>query len=1142
MRVGLLGPLLVVGDDGAELGGHCFQGAGGIVVVGVGVAGAPVRSAELIAVLWGDVSPVTAAKTLQNYVSALRRVLPVGVVETVPGGYRLALGSDDLDVGRFERLSREGQQALESGDPLGAVDGLGAALALWRGDPLVELADVPAGMAESARLAETRRFVEEQLVDARLVLGEHAVIVGDLEAAVAEEPLREKRWAQLMVALYRCGRQADALRAYQRLRSVLADELGLEPGEEARRLEAAILAQDPVLNVGPAVSESADVGREGLSAGLPAGTVTFLFTDIEGSTRLWQHDEVSMGAALTRHDDLLRQVIAEHSGVVFSAMGDGLAAAFGTASAAIAAAVAAQRVLGGEVWPTGTALRVRMGLHTGEAAIRDGDYFGTAVNRVARLTAVGHGGQILVSSQTAGLSTSVLPPGVSLVEWGLFVLRDFDQPERIYQAVHADLDRVFPPLRASPAMSHSLPDVRTSFVGRDSDLRGVEGLLTSGRLVTVVGVGGSGKTRLAVELAARLAARFAAGAVLADLSPLDDPSLVSATIAAAFGLREPAGVDPSAVVGEHLAGRAALLVVDNCEHVIDEAAAAVDAVLSAARGLRVVATSREPLHVAGEQLWRIAPLGLPESAAGVEVAMVSDSVRLFADRARLGAPGFELDANNVSAVVSICRHLEGLPLAIELAAARAATMTVSAIAAQLDNPSQKSQSWAPRATSRHRSLEATIEWSYRLLDDEQRRLLRGLSVFAGGFTPDAVEAVHDSDIALDTLYALVEKSLTVWDRDTDRYRLLETIRAFARRRLHEHGEAQIVAGWHLGWCAAFTASLEDVMRTSKEAQIFAMIDSEIDNIRVALAWAETNADPAGLAVIANITRYWAFRAPVEGRRWADRLLRAVTDAGPIPIGMALSVRAMCAFHANDFQPAVTDAEDALTLLRDADSPKHFLDVLTCRATVTSGLSGGEAVTIAHLLEAYQVATEIGQTVTQAAILNNLAATELQRGDPSAARGYAERGIAVLQGADGPLSSQAILRMNLGFCRLQLGESGDSVRSLFVDALERSAQTRSPMIVAWNLDGLAETLAGSRPHDAARLLGAANHIRLVNGLANDNQDTDTPGSGRPVSAVAHYRRTRHKLDIALGAEQTEQLMHSIGQISLEQAIELARNHQ
>ena len=1141
MRVGLLGPLLVVDGDGAEL--LVTAPKERVVLSWLALrAGATVRAAELMSVLWDDDPPVSAAKTLQNYVSALRRVLPVGAIDTVPGGYRLAVGPDDIDVGRFERFAREGVVALGAGDAVLAADRLTAALRLWRGEPLTEVADRPAGTAEATRLAESRRGVEEQLFDARLGLGEHAVLVADLDAAVAAEPLREKRWGQLMLALYRCGRQADALRAYQRLRTVLADELGLDPGEEIRNLEAAILAQDSLLNVGPMAWESAAIGKEDRSVGLPAGTVTFLFTDIEGSTRLWQQDEAAMRTALSRHDDLVRRVITEHSGTVFSTMGDGLAAAFATASAAITAAVATQRALRAEAWPTLTALRVRMGVHTGEAAIRDGDYFGTAVNRAARLTAVGHGGQILVSSQTAGLSASVLPPDVSLVERGLFVLRDFDQPERIFQVVHADLDSVFPPLRASPAMSHSLPDVRTSFVGRDSDLRGMEGLLASRRLVTVVGVGGSGKTRLAVELAARMAAHFETGAVLADLSPLDDPGLVPATIAAAFGLRDHLEGSPSAAVGQHLSGRTALLVVDNCEHVIDAAAVAIDALLSTARGLCVVATSREPLHVAGEQLWRITQLGLPETTAPVEAAMHSDSVRLFADRARLGDAGFELDAGNVSAVVSICRHLEGLPLAIELAAARAATMTVAAIAAQLENPSQSSQPQAPRATARHRSLEATIEWSYRLLDDEQRRLLRGLSVFAGGFTPDAVEAVHDGEDALNTLFALVDKSLTVRDRDTDRYRLLETVRAFARRRLDEQGEAQLVADRHLGWCADFTASADNVMRTSKEAQIFAMIDGEIDNIRAALAWAETNAHPSGLAVIANITRYWAFRAPVEGRRWADRLLRAVTDAGPIPTGMVHSVRAMCAFHANDFQPAVADAEHAVILLRQVDSPKHYLDVLTCRATVTSGIVGGEALTIARYLEAYTVASQIGHTVAQAAILNNLAAIELQGGDPATGRAYAEQGISLLETTDGPLSIQAILRMNLGFCRLQLGESGDTVKFLFVDALERSAQTRSPMIVAWNLDGLAETIAPSRPHDAAQLLGAANHIRLANGLARYGEDRDEPSGGRAVSAVAHFRRTRRKLDIALGADQTDELMRSIGQVTLEQAIELARHHQ
>ena len=434
----------------------------------------------------------------------------------------------------------------------------------------------------------------------------------------------------------------------------------------------------------------------------------------------------------------------------------------------------------------------------------------------------------------------------------------------MYQLTHPDLQPTFPPLRAAPAIPHNLPEVRTSFVGRHEELAALAELVTVSRLVTVVGPGGAGKTRLCLELAARLAPNFEAGAQLSDLSPLVDPSLVQVTIAALYGVRDTGGADLIHAVGRELAGQPALLLLDNCEHVLDAAASAVEGLLAAAPGLRVLATSREPLGVEGEQLWRIAPLAVPRSDASTQEIGYNESVRLFQDRARLAQPTFTLDEQTAAAVASICRQLEGLPLGIELTAARVAAMSAATIAARLDHLTQ-APALQRRTTGRHRSLDATIDWSYQLLNSEERRLLRSLSVFAGGFTLEAVEAVAGTERPLDGLASLVNKSLVVYTAQSERYHLLETIRAFARARVHEAGDADQVALRHLRWCAAFAEPVWESSLTSREDQLLAAVEHEIDNIRAAASWAAHHGALEGLKVVGRLSPVLVPAGPGRGR-------------------------------------------------------------------------------------------------------------------------------------------------------------------------------------------------------------------------------------------------------------------------------------
>jgi predicted ATPase len=463
-----------------------------------------------------------------------------------------------------------------------------------------------------------------------------------------------------------------------------------------------------------------------------------LFTDIEGSTRLWQADELAMGAALARHDELLRKAVSECDGVVFSSMGDGLGAAFSSASSAIAAAVTAQQLLSAEVWATPSPIRVRMGVHTGEAEARDGDYLGTAVNRAARLMAIGHGGQVLVSGSTAAV---VGDAAVMLVDLGEQRLRDLDRPMRVFQVGRGS----FPALRSLDSFLGNLPSTISSFVGRDHEVREVRKLLVERRLVTLTGVGGAGKTRLAVQIAAQLSGRFKDGVWYVDLASIAGPDEVAGAIAAGLRVRHSFDSPLADVLAEYVTGQELLVVMDNCEHVIDQAAVFTERLLGAGSGLKVLATSREPLRVTGEAVWPLHPLGLPAPEAGGEEMAGSGAVRLFVERARDVDPGLILDHDALSIIAEIVTLLDGLPLAVELAASLVSGLGLAEIRRRLDDRFALLTKGRRTALPRHQTLAATLDWSYRLLTADEQALLRRLSVFAGSFDVDAVRAVADWD-------------------------------------------------------------------------------------------------------------------------------------------------------------------------------------------------------------------------------------------------------------------------------------------------------------------------------------------------------------------------------------------------------------
>jgi predicted ATPase len=587
--------------------------------------------------------------------------------------------------------------------------------------------------------------------------------------------------------------------------------------------------------------------------------VTFLFTDVEGSTRRWEADADAMRAALAAHDQVLRRAIEAHGGFLFKHTGDGVCAAFASPRAAVDAAVAAQHKL---------ELPVRMGLATGEAELREADYFGAVLNRAARVMAAGHGGQILLAESTAGLLS-----GVDLMDLGPRRLRDIPVPIGLFQIRGAGLRTQFPPLRALDTSPGNLRPAGTSLVGRDAEVAAVEAAVKTHRVVTLTGVGGVGKTRLAVEVATRLADVFPDGVWLFELAAVTDPVAVPDAVATVLGITQQPDKTVSESVAAALDGRVRLLVLDNCEHVLDAAAELIQAVLARSATVRILATSREGLAVPDEQVWPVRPL---DAAAGIESA----AVRLFIERAQGIAAGFSIvDPGEAAAVAEICQRLDGIPLAIELAASRMASMTAGEVRDRLDHRFRLLVG-ARRGLGRHHTLRHAVAWSYDLLDDTEKTVLDRCSVFAGGFDLHSACAVAGSDdldefVVLEVLDALVRKSLLVADQSAShtRFSMLETIRQFAEEQLVADGTSAEIRAAHSRYFAGREADIMDLWDSARQREAYDWIAVEFANLRTAFRWAAENGDlDAGAAIAAYAALLGPFLENYEPITWAEELI------------------------------------------------------------------------------------------------------------------------------------------------------------------------------------------------------------------------------------------------------------------------------
>src|SRR5579862_506194 len=619
----------------------------------------------------------------------------------------------------------------------------------------------------------------------------------------------------------------------------------------------------------------------------PSGTVTFLFSDIEGSTKRWERDSAAMSQALQRHDALMRESIEAHGGYVFKVVGDAFFAAFATAPGALAAAVHAQQALAATDFSSVDGLRVRMALHSGDAEERGGDYFGPTVNRVARLLAIGHGRQVLVSASAADLLQDALPPQHELRDLGLHGLKDLSRAERVFQVCAPPLDESFPALRSLDALPNNLPVQLTSFVGREDEVLEIKGLLQRAALVTVVGPGGVGKTRCAIQAAAELLDGLSDGVWLVDLAPIADATLVTSTIAATLNVREVPNRPLLETLIEYLAPRRLLLLLDNCEHLIDEARAATIEIVRRCPYVRIIATSREPFNAGGEQVLRLPSLA------------IADSIALFEDRARATDQRFTLTGEDRDAVGAIAARLDGMPLAIELAAARVRVLAPAQIAQRLDERFRMLTGGDKSALPRRQTLRATIDWSYDLLDDRERALFRRLSIFAGGFSVEAAAEVcsvageTDEWDVIDSLATLVDKSLVLAEEHGDqrRYRLLQSIREYGLERLREANEEAALAQRHAGFYAAFVANLRPLVDALQDEQWRAHCRSELDNLRAALDWALMRRyDPAlAISLLAELEWPEILTTPQEALHWYERAAQE-TDAMPSSVAQARILR------------------------------------------------------------------------------------------------------------------------------------------------------------------------------------------------------------------------------------------------------------
>ena len=817
---------------------------------------------------------------------------------------------------------------------------------------------------------------------------------------------------------------------------------------------------------------------------LPTGTVTFVFTDIESSTRLLQRVGDAYRDLLATHDQILRDAIAAGGGVAIQTEGDSFFAAFPTAVGAIRAVVQAQRVLSSHSWPDANVVRVRMGIHTGEGVLGGENYIGLDVHRAARIAAAGHGGQVLVSDATRVLVGHALPPDVGLRDLGRHRLKDIERHEQLYQLLIDGLPDEFPPIRTVGARLTNLPVVRSSFVGREHELMAATALLQQTHLLTLTGPGGIGKTRLALTIAAEQLGRFADGVYFADLSPITDASLVPGAIAGVLIVREQPGRALLDSLAEHLRDRHLLLVLDNLEQVA-KAASVVSRLLDAAPRLTVLATSRVPLHITGEQEFPVPALALPDSipSSDLESLAGNEAVALFVQRAAAVRPGMQLTPENAPTVAQIAMRLEGLPLAIELAASRAKFLAPDAILARLATRLGLLTTGTSDVPERQRTLRGTIEWSHDLLGADEQRLFARLAAFSGGWTLEAAEAVCAPGLrtdVLDGLGALVDHSLVRPGESADgvsRFTMLETIQEFAAEQLARSGEDDDLRRRHAEHFLDLAEKAELHLTREDRVVWLVRLERENDNLRAVLDWAERTGDAdTGLRTAAAIWRFWQQRGHLsEGRGRLERLLAMAGSAAPGRLrARALGALGGITYWQNDYPPTRAAYEQAVEIAREVGDPGLLAATLLDLSFVPY-LEREPERAEPILREGLAAAEEAGDRVLTAELWSSLGFLDVVRGNPAGAIETRRAAIAILR-EEGMAWKVADSLTGLGMMSRATGDV-DAARSELREALAIFAEARDTLMISMVLRGLAHVANDNGLHErAARLTGASARIR------------------------------------------------------------------
>ena len=844
---------------------------------------------------------------------------------------------------------------------------------------------------------------------------------------------------------------------------------------------------------------------------LPTGTVTFLFTDIEGSTRLWETHPDAMRSALVRHDALLRGCIEDREGYVFKTVGDAFCAAFSTAHQALEAALAAQVALAAEAWKGKMPLLVRMALHTGATEERSGDYFGPPLNRVARLIGAGHGGQVLISSAARELVQDALPPNTSLLDLNLHRLKDLERPEQVFQLLHPALPADFPPLRSlnNADLPNNLPVQVTSFIGREKQIEDVKALMHKSRLVTLTGPGGAGKSRLSLQVAADLLDQYEDGAWLVELAPFSDPALVPQAVAGALGVREEPGKPLAQTLAEWLKAKHLVLVLDNCEHVLEDAAHLVDALLHFCPKVQVLASSREALGIRGESAYRVPSLSLPDPKQPQTSQSLSrcEAILLFTERAAAMKADFAVTDHNAPTLASVCHRLDGIPLAIELAAARIRSMTVEELEKRLADRFRLLTGGSRTALPRQQTLQALIDWSYDLLDESQKVLLARLSVFAGGWTLESAEkicgnaeveagGVQEWEVqeweVLDLLTALVDKSLVIAEEQPDgttRYRLLETVRQYARDRLMDHSGGEALRERHRDYFLAFVEQAQSNVARPQHATWLNRLDAEYDNLRAALDWCLDRREGADLAMrmAGALAVFWGMRGRAsEGRRFLSAALALPGADAPTAVrAEALGRAGGLAQMQADYAGGRACYNESLAIRRALGDSREIAYVLGMRGWLAR-LEGDNAGAHTDHDEALALCRAVGDQAGEGWSLIVLGSVATNEGDYKTADRLFSQGIALWRAAGGK-TGLAYALAHQGRLACQQGDFG-AARACLAECGALCRESSDRLISTYVLE-YAGNLAKVQdaPRRAARLYAAMEALREKIGVPIPSAD-------------------------------------------------------